>query len=240
MGQPPTAAAGVTIHRFFVPPGEAAGDRFPLPASIARQVLTVLRLGDGDRIVVLTGDGSEALCRIAAHECVVEKRLPTVGEPSHRLTVVQALLKGDALEEVVARGTEVGVAAFRLAVTERSVARDLSARKLERLRAIAREAAEQAERGSVPAVQEPLPFDRLLGPDAVLLYERAETDPRLGEVDPPNTILIGPEGGFTPAEVTRARAAGAGIAGLGPRILRSQTVAPVAAALVLSRTGDFA
>lgn len=230
----------MTLHRFFVPPGDAAGDRFPLPASIARQVRTVLRLGDGDRIVLLTGDGSEALCRIAGEECTVDERRPSAGEPSHRLTVVQALLKGDALEEVVARGTEVGVAEFRLAVTERCVARELSPRKLGRLRTIAREAAEQSERGVVPAVQEPLPFDRLLAAGAVLLYERADADPRLGDLDPPGTILIGPEGGFTPAEVTRAREAGAGIAGLGPRILRSQTVAPVAAALVLSRTGDFA
>jgi 16S rRNA (uracil1498-N3)-methyltransferase len=230
----------VTLHRFFVPPAEASGEQFPLPASIARQVRTVLRLGDGARIVLLTGDGAEATCRIAGEECVVEERRPSDGEPSHRLAVVQSLLKGDAIEEVVARGTEVGVAEFRLTITERCVARELSPRKLARLRAIAREAAEQSERGLVPAVREPVPFDRLLAPDSVLLYERAEADPRLGQLPPPSVILIGPEGGFTPAEVARAREAGVTVAGLGRRILRSQTVAPVAAALVLSRTGDFA
>ena len=240
MGQPAPAATGVTLHRFFVTPAEAPGDRFPLPASIARQVRTVLRLGDGARIVLLTGDGVEASCRIVGEECVVEERRPSRGEPSHRLAVVQSLLKGDALEEVMARGTEVGVAEFRLAVAERCVARELSPRKLERLRAIARESAEQSERGLVPAVREPVPFDRLLAPNSVLLYERADVAPRFGELRPPNAVLIGPEGGFTPAEVARAREAGVTIAGLGPRILRSQTVAPVAAALVLSRTGDFA
>ena len=63
---------------------------------------------------------------------------------------------------------------------------------------------------------------------------------RLGQVTPPSTIVIGPEGGFTPAEVQAAIDAGATVAGLGPRILRSETVAAVAAAVILSRTGDFA
>ncbi len=230
----------MTLHRFFVPPAEASGDRFPLPASIGHQVGSVLRLRDGDGIVLLTGDGSEARCRLAGDECVVEERRRSEGEPSHRLTVVQAVLKGDGLEHVVARATEVGVAEFRLVLSDRCVARDLSLRKLERLRAIARESAEQSERGLVPAIREPVPLDQLLVPEAVMLYERAETDPRLGELEPPSAIIVGPEGGFTPGEVTRARDAGVRIAGLGRRILRSQTVGPVAAAVVLSRTGDFA
>ncbi len=230
----------MTLHRFFVPPAEASGDRFPLPASIGRQVRSVLRLRDGDGIVLLTGDGWEAHCRLAGDECVVEVRGRSDGEPTHRLTVVQAVLKGDALEHVIARATEVGVAEFRLVLSERCVARDLSPRKLERLRVIARESAEQSERGLVPAVRDPVPLDQLLLPDAVLLFERAEADPRLGTIEPPSAIIVGPEGGFTPGEVARARDAGVRIAGLGRRILRSQTVAPVAAAVVLSRTGDFA
>jgi len=230
----------MTIHRFFVRPDEATGDRFALPASIRRQVRTVLRLGDGDHIVILTGDGDEAVCRLAADECLVEERRPAVAEPAHRLTVVQALLKGDGLEEVVQRGTEVGVAAFRLAVSERCVAREMSPRKLDRLRAVARESAEQSERGRVPDVHEPAPLRSLLAPAAVLLYERADGRQRLGEVRVPATIIIGPEGGFTPGEVERAEDAGVVVAGLGPRILRSPTVAPAAAAVILSRTGDFA
>lgn len=230
----------MTLHRFFVDPADATGDRFAIPHSIERQVRTVLRLRDGDRIVLLTGDGTEAICRLAAGDCVVEDRRPVAAEPAHRLTIVQALLKGDGLEEVVQRGTEVGVAHFRLTVTERCVPREVSARKLERLRAIAREAAEQSERGLVPAVEAPVGLAEVLVPPAVLLYERMESKSRLGALGPPHTVLIGPEGGFSPAEVERARGAGLAVAGLGPRILRSPTVAPVAAALILSRTGDFA
>src|SRR5919109_728650 len=125
----------MTVHRFFVEPEAIAGDRFPLPASIERQVRRVLRLTDGDRLIV----------------------------------------------------------------TERSVAREVSARRLERLRAIAREAAEQSERGVVPAVDGPIGLADAFEPDAGLLFERNEGR-RLRDVAPPPTsILIGPEGGFSAA-----------------------------------------
>jgi len=229
----------VTLHRFFVEPDDVDGDRFGLPAAIERQVRRVLRLGDGDRIVLLTGDGSELLVRLEAGDCVVEERRAAVGEPAHRLTIVQALLKADGLEEVVQRGTELGVAAFRLTVTERCVARDLSDRKLVRLRAIARESAEQSERGIVPSVDGPVPLRAVLQAGSILLYERDDSL-RLGAVPPPSVVIIGPEGGFSPAEVQAARVAGVDVVGLGPRILRSSTVAPAVAAAILSRTGDFA
>lgn len=229
----------MTLHRFFVPPDLMQGERFPLPAPIERQVRSVLRLRDGEEIVLLPGDGSEARCALEGGECVVRERGAAAGEPRHRLTIVQALLKGDGLEQVIRRGTEVGVASFRLVVTERCVAREINPRRLERLRAVAREAAEQSERGIVPSVEGPAKLAAALSPPSVLLLERHEAD-RLGELDMPTTLIVGPEGGWTPAEVEEARGAGVQLAGLGPRILRSETVAPVAAAVVLSRTGDFA
>lgn len=229
----------MTLHRFFVAPTDAAGERFALPASIERQVRTVLRLRDGARIVLLTGDGSEATCRLEAGDCVVEERRASAGEPRHRLTVVQALLKGDGLEEVVQRGTELGVSEFRLVVTERSVARDLSPRRLERLRAVAREAAEQSERGVIPRVHAPVQLREAFAAGSVLLLERHDAR-RLSQLEPPTTVIIGPEGGFSPAEVEVATASGLELAGLGPRILRSETVAAAVAAAILSRTGDFA
>lgn len=229
----------MTLHRFFVPPDEAAGDRFALPPSIARQVRTVLRLRDGDRIVLLTGDGAEIVSRLAGPACVVEERRPAAGEPAHRLTVIQAVLKGDALEAVVQRGTELGVAGFRLVVTERCVARDISSRKLDRLRAIAREAAEQSERGLLPPIEPPVPLRDAFQPGSVMLFER-QGSRRLGTVEAPRSVIIGPEGGFTPTEVSDAEASGVEVAWLGPRILRAETVAMAAAAVILSRTGDFA
>ena len=229
----------MTVHRFFVAPADAQGDRFPLPGSIERQVLRVLRLRDGDRLVLLTGDGQEALCRLDGGACVVERRGPAGGEPAHRLTIVQALLKGDALEEVVQQSTELGVAAVRLVVTERCVVRELSPRKLERLRTIARESAEQSERAVIPFVEQPVPLDTALDAGAVLLAERHDGS-RLRDLPPPGSVIVGPEGGFSPAELGRAEAAGVLLAGLGPRVLRSRTAAAAVAAAILSRTGDFA
>ena len=229
----------MTLHRFFVSPDAIAGERFELPSSIERQIRAVLRLADDDRIVLLPGDGTQLVCRLDGTGCVVEERSAVAAEPRHQLIVVQALLRGDALEEVVQHATEIGVVAFRLVVTERCVAREISPRRLERLRAIAREAAEQSERGIVPSITAPVKLADMLAPGSVLLFERHQ-GPGLSSLEAPSAVIIGPEGGFSPAEVTAAEDAGVTIAGLGPRILRSQTVAVAAAAVILSRTGDFA
>jgi 16S rRNA (uracil1498-N3)-methyltransferase len=133
----------------------------------------------------------------------------------------------------------VGIASFRLFVSERCVARELSPRRLERLQAVAREAAEQAERGMVAQVAAPATYADALAEASVLLFERA-AGPRLSDLEPPASVVIGPEGGFTPDEVAAAGRAGLTIAGLGLRILRSESVAVAVAAVILSRTGDFA
>jgi len=232
----------VTLHRFFVEPAELIGDAFPLPASIDHQVTRVLRLRDGEELLLLDGLGAEVLCRLEpGGRLRVVARGESSGEPHHRLTICQALLKGDGLERVVQQGTELGVAAFRLFVSERCVVRQLSPGRLDRLKAIARESAEQSERGVVPEIDPPVPFASVLGPGGVLLFERAQGgEPRLSALEPPTSLIIGPEGGFSPAEVEAARQAGIQMATLGPRILRAESVALAAAAVVLSRAGDFA
>ncbi len=233
----------MTVHRFFVAPEAMRGDEVPLPPVIAHQVTRVLRLRDGEELILLDGLGGEARCRLAGNgtTLAILSRGAAAGEPRHRLMICQALLKGDGLERVVQQGTELGVAGFRLVVTRRCVARDLSARRLERLRVIARESAEQSERGVVPEVLPPEPLEAVLSPDATLLFERSDDGwPRLGSLEPPGAVIIGPEGGFDPGEVRAAAEAGTQIAGLGPRILRSESVAIAAAAAILSRTGDFA
>ena len=229
----------MTTHRFYVEPGTVSSGRFPLPAAIEHQVRRVLRLREGADIVVFEGNGQEVRCRLEGGELVVIERSPSVGEPRHRLTVAQALLKGDHLEMVVRQGTEVGVSRFELIVTERCVVRELSPARLARLRTVAREAAEQSERGTVPAVAEPQPLAKVVGSRSILLLERSD-GVRLSELPPADRVVIGPEGGLTPSEVAIAEQTGTTVASLGPRILRSESVAAVAAAIVLSRSGDFA
>lgn len=225
------------MNRFFV--DDIAGERIALPAGVAHQVRRVLRLRDGDELLLLDGRGGQARCRLDGDDAVVEERAAAGGEPRHRLEVCQALIKGDRLEQVIQHGTEVGVAAFRLIVTERCVVRELSRRRVDRLRTIAREAAEQSERAIIPAVHDPVPLGEVLAPSSVLLYERHDGR-RLTELEPPHRIIIGPEGGFSDAEVESATHAGVTPAGLGPRILRAESVALAAASVILARTGDFA
>jgi 16S rRNA (uracil1498-N3)-methyltransferase len=230
------------MHRFFIDRVAWSDDRFPIPTSIAHQVTRVLRLRDGDEITLLDGLGQATRCGLEGGDCVVLERSMAGGEPTHRLTVWQALLKGDHLEPVIRHGTEIGIARFGLLISERCVTRDATPRKLERLRAVAREAAEQSERGLIPPVDAPVSYAEALkaaAPGSVLLFERHEGK-RLTELEPPSSVFIGPEGGFSPDEVAAAERAGLAIAGLGPRILRSETVAVAAAAAILSRTGDFA
>jgi 16S rRNA (uracil1498-N3)-methyltransferase len=230
------------MHRFFVDPRAMAGERFAIPAMVSHQVTRVLRLRDGDEITLLDGLGQEARCRLDGGNCVVVERGLARGEPSHKLAVWQALLKGDHLEPVIRHGTEIGVARFRLFVSERCVVRALSPRKLDRLQAVAREAAEQSERGIVPPVDAPVSYSEALkaaAPGSVLLLERQKAK-RLTQLEPPPAVFIGPEGGFSPGEIEGAGWTGVPVAGLGPRILRSETVAVAVAAAILSRTGDFA
>ena len=230
------------MHRFVVDATATRGERFPLPARIAHQVLVVLRLRDGDQVTLLDGLGGSLTCTLQGGDCVVLERGTAGGEPKHQLKVWQALLKGDHLEPVIRHGTELGITGFGLFVSERCVAREMSPRRLARLRAVAREAAEQSERGIVPPVEEPVTFTdaiKAASPGSVLLFERHKSR-RLSGLDPPTSVFIGPEGGFSPAEVAAAEGAGLAIAGLGPRILRSETVAVAAVAAILSRTGDFA
>jgi 16S rRNA (uracil1498-N3)-methyltransferase len=230
------------MHRFFVDSTATLGARFPLPSAVAHQVLNVLRLHDGDQVTLLDGLGGSLVCRLERGDCLVVERGIAGGEPNHKVKVWQALLKGDHLEPVIRHGTEVGIARFGLFVSERCVAREMSPRRLGRLRVVAREAAEQSERGIVPPVDEPITFAEALDaapPGSVLLFERHDGK-RLTEMEPPPSVFIGPEGGFSPSEVEAAERAGLAIAGLGPRILRSETVAVAVAAAILSRTGDFA
>nr|MDP9468198.1 hypothetical protein [Chloroflexota bacterium] len=81
------------MHRFFVDPAVLTADRFPLPAVISRQVTRVLRLREGEELMLLDGDGGEVRCRLEGGDCVVLARQRAGGEPKHHLSVWQALLK---------------------------------------------------------------------------------------------------------------------------------------------------
>jgi len=261
----------VPKHRFFVPPetlaGVPDGAIVPLPPDISRQLYTVLRLRAGTRVLLLDGDGGEVLAELVRVEAarfeaggvearILERRLAR-GEPRLHLTLYAALLKGQHLEWVLQKGTELGVSAFVPIFTNRTVVRGATARgdtsvafkKRDRWERILREAAEQCRRARVPQLHDPLSFadacrDAASSHDLSFLPTMLEGGRSLAEaarVAPPAraALLIGPEGGFDEGEVRLALDCGIEPVSLGPRTLRAETAALAAATILLDRWGEM-
>ncbi|MDO4245144.1 MAG: 16S rRNA (uracil(1498)-N(3))-methyltransferase [Deinococcus sp.] len=206
----------------------------------------VLRLRPGERLQVFDGRGAEAvavLSELGAGHALLH--LDTAAEAHSRgaeypqpVTLAIALLKGDKLADVVRAATELGVSNIQLLVTQHAEARDIGAQKLVRLRRIASEAARQSERRVVPDVLEPLPLAQLTWEGRALLAHPGSAA-RVNDLldwQSPLTLLSGPEGGFSEAEVALLRERGAEAVTLGPRILRAET-APLALLGAIAATG---
>lgn len=238
--------------RFFVPPEALRSDEVRLvDQGLAHQLARVLRLGPGDRVLLLDGLGAAcevellALGRDELRGRVVA-RGDASGEPPVALTVYLPLIRPERFEWALQKCVELGAARLVPVAFARSLPADaVDLRRLERWRRIVREAAEQSCRGRLPAVAEPAPFaaacEQAASADlAVMLWEReaprlsALLDDRHAAGLRPATLalLSGPEGGVADEELTAARARGIMPASLGPRILRAET-APVAAAAIL-------
>lgn len=228
------------MHRFFthMVDGQARFSR-----AQSHQIRKVLRLRDGDEVAVFDGSGQEWLTRLSGTAGEIVRPIDRSIEPETRLTVFQALIKPARLEYVFQKGTELGVCRFVPFVAERSVA---TGEHEARWRAITVEAAEQSGRRVVPEVAPVQAFEDALA-DATsqgvpfMPWECVDR-PKLSAVHRHArdlAVIIGPEGGFTEAEVERARARGAMTVTLGKRILRSETAAIVAATLLLHLNGEL-
>ncbi|HXF50459.1 MAG TPA: 16S rRNA (uracil(1498)-N(3))-methyltransferase [Dehalococcoidia bacterium] len=240
------------MRRLYVEGPLAPGRVVILEGDAARRVTRVLRLRPGERLALFDGSGTEAVAELARVaparvEAVVLSVQPGLPEPPVRITLCQSVVKGERFEWALEKGTEIGVARFVPLVARRNVVRPGEGAKLERWRRIVIEAAEQCGRSAVPEVTAPASLDDVLesldGP-AIVPYEgERETGiaAALRAMGRPRalTILIGPEGGFTPDEIERAMSRGARPVSLGPRILRSETAGIVAAALALAVLGGL-
>lgn len=247
----------MSANRFFVSESGFEGDLVRLGAEQAHQVCHVLRLRAGDGIVVLDGAGSEfdvTLTTVGGHEAVgriVGKR-QTTGEPGVQIALFQGLLAREKFEWVLQKGTEVGVSRFVPVQTERTLlrAKHVDDKKLVRWQRIVTEAAEQSHRGRVPQIEEaitwPQALSQLGGFDRALIASTSGETLALNDALRPDgktpgsiALLIGPEGGFSDTETAQARDSGAVAVTLGPRILRTETAAIVAPALVLHILGQM-
>lgn len=187
----------------------------------------VLRLRDGDVVTATDGAGRWRACRLAGDGLAVDGDVAVVDRPVSPVTIAVAPPKGERLEWLVQKCTEVGVDHLVVLAAERSVVRwdgERADRQLSRLRRVAAEAAMQSRRVWLPTVDGPVPASDVL-PGAVA------AEPGGRPLSPTDTVVaIGPEGGWSPAELTTAT----DHVSLGDTILRVETAAVVAATLLMS------
>jgi 16S rRNA (uracil1498-N3)-methyltransferase len=246
------ARAGVTLHRFFLPPDAVRGDDVIFPAETSRQIERVLRLKSGDRVIALDGSGTEYEVLLktvgAATAGAVEAIHQNEAEPAIHLTLYQGLLKGSKLELVLQKCTEVGVSRFVPVTTARAIPAEPSASRRGRFESIVREAAEQSRRGKIPEIVDTVRLQDALeeacaAGSTIFLWEEERAirleDLSFAGQEAHISLFVGPEGGFTADEAAAARLAGAHCVTLGPRILRAETAAIVGSALLLARFGEL-
>jgi len=240
------------LTRVYLDAPLEAGGRVALTGSAARHLTRVLRLRPGQALTLFNGGGGEYAATIEAMhgekvEVAVGEAQAIERESPLILTLAQGVSRGERMDLVVQKATELGASSIVPLLTERSVVRlsaPQAARKLEHWRAIAVSACEQSGRNRLPKVLSLLPLADFLGQagsgSRLLLSPTGST--RLQDVPAPIssvTVLIGPEGGLAGAEQSAALAAGFTAVRLGPRILRTETAA-IAALTVLQREfGDL-
>ncbi|MDT3426576.1 16S rRNA (uracil1498-N3)-methyltransferase [Paenibacillus forsythiae] len=251
------------MQRYFVSPDSFGEDSVTIGGEDARHIARVMRGKAGDKLIVSDGVSREALAEIASIgdgivTVSIIENMPMTQEARVKITVAQSLPKGDKMEVVIQKCTEIGAAAFLPFLSERTIVQydeRKESKRLERWRKIAKEAAEQAHRNIVPEVSAPLTWKQLLKSadryDAVYFcYEKEEGLQLRSAVAPwaaqlgaaPGAsalVIVGPEGGFSEHECKEAEEAGAVSVGLGKRILRCETAGMVAAACILYETGEM-
>ncbi|GHG10976.1 ribosomal RNA small subunit methyltransferase E [Deinococcus piscis] len=205
--------------------------------------LSVMRLETGDPLLVFDGRGREARAEVVALDGLratlrLVEELPGTPETPQPVTLAVALLKGDKLSDVVRAATELGAARIQLLVTQHADVRDIGANKLGRLSRIAAEASKQSRRAVTPAVLPPIPLAALTWEGQAYVAHPYVHDLLAEQLhwDSPVTLITGPEGGFSEAEMEALLARGARGVVLGPRILRAET-APVALLGAIVATG---
>jgi 16S rRNA (uracil1498-N3)-methyltransferase len=240
------------MHRFFISAELLQEKHVVLTGPQAHQINDVLRMKAGDSIIVLDNTGYEyivTLMRVERRQVIGEvvNQRKSEAEPRTRITLYQSLLAREKFELVLQKCTEVGVSHFVPIVTQRSLIRQpqaITPKKMSRWQSIITEAAEQSGRGKIPTLESPLLFrDTLAGLDdfdCCLVGSAVGNEADLRNILPHGDIrpvrialLIGPEGGFTDEEIAEACGRGAKAFSLGKRILRTETAAIVASALIL-------
>jgi 16S rRNA (uracil1498-N3)-methyltransferase len=233
------------------------GDAVELPTPACEHLLRVLRLSEGAPLLLCNGDGMDYRATLGASSkrgarALVLEALPNHAESPLRITLAQALARGEKMDWVIQKATELGVAAIQPIITERTEVRldaERASRRLAHWQAVATAACEQSGRARVPTVFEPIALAayaagtdtdaiRLaLDPDGDALSD-ALNDGGL-QATAPVHLVVGPEGGLSERDHAQLRAAGFRGLRLGPRILRTETAGLVALAALQALAGDL-
>jgi 16S rRNA (uracil1498-N3)-methyltransferase len=250
----------VSRRRLFVPAERLAGERLTIDGEDHQYLARVLRTRVGDRLALFDGAGTEVdaeVTRVGKRDtdlALGARRAVPTGAAAVAVTLLVAVPRGERMDLLVQKTTELGVARVVPVLAGRSVARP-EAKAGGRWEKIAREAARQSGRADVPRIDAPTALDAALAdptlpPVRLALWEGEHArslraalasayDAHDGGPRPATALLVGPEGGFAPEEVQRARAAGFAPVGLGRRILRVETAAIVAVALAQAAAGGL-
>jgi len=242
------------VTRVHVDAPLAPGARVALPEDAAAHLQRVLRLQAGDPCVLFNGDGNDYEARLLAagkrgqEAEVVSVRPAAAAESPLRVVLLQGIARGEKMDWILQKATELGVAGIVPVSSERSEVRLDAARAEKRLahwRGIVASACGQSGRGMLPPVAAPLPLADALGvpglPDARFLLD-PEADVSITSMPPPGdacVLAVGPEGGWSPRDRAQLEAAGFDGLRLGPRILRTETAGIAAIAALQARFGDL-
>jgi 16S rRNA (uracil1498-N3)-methyltransferase len=247
-------AAQGRVPRLFVDAELHADSRLVLPEAAAHHAARVLRLRDGDAVVLFDGRGGEYAARIAVAgrggvAAMTGQRRDPERESPLQVTLVQAVSSSEKMDFTIQKATELGVAAIQPVLSERSVVR-LSAereeKKLARWRRVAVAACEQCGRNRLPGLREAMSVEtycRSPGAAALRLLLSPEGEQGLRKlqdrIEGAVTLAVGPEAGFSDAEIRLLQRAGFVALRLGPRVLRTETAALAALAALNAIAGDF-
>lgn len=247
------------MHKFFTAKENFSEDKAKILGDDVKHLYKVLRLNEGDNIVLNNCIGEEFLGKIntiTKTEVIVdiEEKLEINNESDVKIYLFQGLPKSQKMDLIVQKGTELGILEFIPTITERvDIKLKGDFKKLDRLNRIALEAAKQSKRTIIPKVSNPINFneaiERLKEMDLILVpYENQEgfgiknlMSNLKEEKNNIKTIgiLVGPEGGFEYSEIEKLKENGAQIITLGKRILRTETAGFVCASLINYELGDL-
>ena len=231
----------------------AAGGSQTIQGDAANHITRVLRLERGDALIIFDGRGGEYAARIEEFRkgvvvVRVGDRTAVVRESPLSLTLAQGVSRGERMDWVVQKATELGVSRIVPVLTERTVVKldaNQAERKLLHWQGIATAACEQSGRDRIPAIDAPLALVEFLGGvggHATRMLLSPTGSLRIAEVarrDGGIIVLIGPEGGLAETEQQAALAAGFTAVRMGPRVLRTETAAVAALTLLQHRFGDL-